>query len=478
MDNLFLTGPSGTTLNVGSWLRPYDKPDYGSKSLLLQAYSENPFAEGGVLAYEHLGVRHMSLPVIMPSVAAFGGLAALEGMFRLIARPGAVLDVQPQGVSDAIRFDVIGGRYEEDYDTYENTVMRRKGTIYLDTQPLGYLPTSILVASTASIAVPGSLDLSAVSFIGDAPGLAELVVQPKMATAFGNTGTWLPDAVFWSLGGRASMTPWWSTASMTSVDLTSSGTANAFAYGGSMMRIDVSPATAAWTAGPRIIIPTSLEPAYRGRFRVFALARLNPSMAGIWGMGVDAVGTLNYGQAFASAAAVGTIQSTATPAFGVVDCGEVTLPPAASGLAQSVHLRTWFGITASQGMASSPRVDLAGLYLHSLDGANGFLANGLYSRLPFGGVPTPNQFAAQSYERRVTSNQPVTDLSVRSPVNDVIGNHRGGLPMVAQASTSHLDVLIGGRSVAVDTGPLFDSSHFSAAVSLSYRPRFFFLHGL
>jgi hypothetical protein len=479
VDNLTLTGPNGTALNVGSWLRAADKPDYGAKGLVNAAYSETPYAEGGQLSYESVGVRHMSFPLILPSSGTFGGLTGLESYLRLLARPGATLDIQPDGETTAVRFDVLSGRWEQDYDTYENRVQRRKGILLLDTQPYGYLPTSIILASTASMALPGSIDLSGVSFIGDAPGLAELSVQATAATNY-PPGTWLADTALWSLGGQPSMQAWWPGASMLKAGATLAGDfiANNMVPGGTAIRIFTNGLGASFTIGANVLIPTSLEPAYRGRFRVFLLAGNLASANSKFAFCVDSTSTYNAFAPLASAVPVATIYD-ASPAVGLIDCGELTLPQSGSGLVQSQHIRIWTAPVGVGAPATTADV-IGGMYLHALDGANGFQPAGIAGQVvgPSGAPGLhPARFTAQAYERRIMSIAPITDLSSHAPFSDITGQHRGGFPLVAQASTSHLDLLIAARAVGTATPPIY-SAPLPAAVSLTYRPRFSFLKGL
>jgi hypothetical protein len=112
-----------------------------------------------VLAFENVGVRKMEFPLRVASIGApFNGAAGVQAWFRTLARPGATLDVQLDGVAtaDAIRFDVGAGRFElGGWNTHLFTQLDRfEGTLKLDTQPLGYLPTTILLASAASIGGP------------------------------------------------------------------------------------------------------------------------------------------------------------------------------------------------------------------------------------------------------------------------------------------------------------------------------------
>jgi hypothetical protein len=130
VDSFVLTGPNGTALNIGSYVRADPGPDFGSKDLLKAFYSQNAISEGGVLGYEDVGVRSMSFPLLLPSSGVFGGLTGLEGWIRQLARPGAVVDLLVDGVAtaDAVRFDVLTGRLEEEYSVHHNLVDRRTTT--------------------------------------------------------------------------------------------------------------------------------------------------------------------------------------------------------------------------------------------------------------------------------------------------------------------------------------------------------------
>ena len=92
-----------------------------------------------------------------------------EGMLARAAMPGAIVGVQPENVpsAQAVYFDVIDGRYETEHNIFHNRIGVRKGTLYLDTQPYGYWPTEILLASAASVGWSGALAVNgATSVLG------------------------------------------------------------------------------------------------------------------------------------------------------------------------------------------------------------------------------------------------------------------------------------------------------------------------
>jgi hypothetical protein len=197
VDSYLLQGPNGTVINLGSWIvADAGQLDFGARDLIKALYAENAAAEGGVLAFETANVRRMVFPVRLASSAFLptGGLAGIESAVRLAARPGAVIDLMPEGVAtgDAVRFDVLAGRYEESFDLRISRAGRRDGLVKLDVMPFGYLPTTILLASVASIGLPGVLAIPNASIFGDVPGLARVVIQPSSPTGFGGA-TWLPD---------------------------------------------------------------------------------------------------------------------------------------------------------------------------------------------------------------------------------------------------------------------------------------------
>lgn len=486
MDSYLLTGPDGRVVNLGSWLRADPGPDFGAKDLLKVDYSETPAVEGGVFGFEAAGVRRMMFPVRLASLGAFGGLAALESTVRALARPGAVLDLMPDGVAtaDAVRFDVLAGRLEEDYDLRVHRVGRRDSTVKLEVGPFGYSPTWITLASAASVGLPGVLTIPNASITGDVAGLAELVVAPTSATSYA-AGTWLTDMLGWSLAGRgsfAALIP----ASAISSSIAGGLVGEPFVAGSQVVNVFPSPTQAGWTTVAFATIGAGLEPAYRGRFRAFAFVKLTPSQALPWTLSMDAVGGPIVGAALGSAQPVATLAPAVSsgvgfgaqpsPAYNLVDLGELTLPPAGSGLAQDLRLRLWANPATSNVGVATPVVGVGGFYLLPLDGAAGILARGLAQ--PTISTPSVGRLALDAFARRSLIGAPTGDLATTLPVADALVHHRGGRPLVG-ASTLQLDLLGGHRFTGSGaTAPLVRSAPGFAAVSVRYRPRFLFLKGV
>lgn len=204
-------------IDIGSWLRADPGPDYGAKDIVSQQYTSNAFVDGGQFAYEYAGVRKMAFPLIVPSGGVGGNsLDTIEAMLRQIVRPGAYVDIQPDGVPTAemVRFDILGGRVNHDpYSVYLQRVGRRYLSLELDTQPYGYWPTWINLRNTNTfLTTPAWIPVNHASIIGDAPALAQLFLlpQPTMpGTAFASGpdpgvasgGGWTTDFVAWGIGG-------------------------------------------------------------------------------------------------------------------------------------------------------------------------------------------------------------------------------------------------------------------------------------
>jgi hypothetical protein len=220
-------------------------------------------------------------------------------------------------------------------------------------------------------------------------------------------------------------------------------------------------------------IGAALEPAFRGRYRGWLWAK-TPS-AGLFQLSMDAA--VQPGAALASAAWVATMSASAfahpSPAYQLLDMGEMTLPPVGSGLAQNVQLRVW-AMKPSAATFAGTILAIGGLYLQPLDGPAGILPRGL-------GQPTianasSGRFYLDAYTKRALIAQPTGDMgSAPYPAAHAQTWYLGGLPYVG-GSTLQLDLLSGSRKVASGaTAPLVRDSVKWASVSVRYRPRFAFL---
>jgi hypothetical protein len=498
-DNYVLYGPEGSAYNLGSFVLSDPGPDFGEQDLLRANYAENPAAEGGVLAFETTNIRRMQFPLRLASHSAWSGVNGLSAMLRRAARPGAYIDLQPDGVAsgEAIRFDVAAGRLELAYEIRQYGQLDRiPATLKLDVQPFGYWPTMILLASAASVGGPGVLALDTTKLIGDVPGLAEVFIAPTSATSYGLKQ--MTDAAFWSLGARPSFQAWWvapsAIASGPNGDSIPTLLGDKYAPGSQTVRFNVASSGLnrwdQWNIAARFVIPPSLEPAYRGRFRALAWARVAPSGALPWQVSIDITNGTSVTAALASAAPVATVPPAvasdffsggrgASPAFSLLDLGEVSLPPIASTAFETVA-RLWTTIGTNAPGAPTVQLDLAGLYFMPLDGAAGLLAQGLIRPSWYNANFTGGLYL-NSLTGEVSIQSATAGVASLQPHAQAVAFHRGVLPRVG-ASTIQLDLLLAGRNASqldIPTAqpPLRSEPHF-AQVSVRYRPRFTFMKGL
>lgn len=554
---LFPPGASGlasawaSTIQLGSWLDPEVGVDYGAKGLIRSIQSGNALIDGGAFGYRSAPVRHMAIPLVINTASP----AMWEGMLARAAMPGAIVGIQPELVpsSQAVYFDVVDGRYEPDHNIFLNRAGRRKGTLFLETQPYGYWPTEIVLASSASVGWNGQLAVNGASMIGDVSPLAHVIVQPTSASAYMPTGSWYADMLAWSLSGRpsfapmipanqfvfmASPPPWGAGgsgfyAASLSGDKYASGS-QAWIVTPSTGQIESAQTqTMPWTllfSSSRGAIPSALEPAYRGRFRVFALGRTTPSDYP-WNVIVDAV-PAGAQQSLASAnqiatwaqpvypsslyfvasgwlagATVGVKIAWATsfspsPGYQIMDCGEMALPPMGSGFQGPVELRVWAAMGPSgrnaQAPASNMQMWFGGLYMLPVDGPAGILVGGMAYPSVGGWGPTVNipsdaglgsvwaNYGASpattiqgQFEMggiAYTDSFLVTTPGASQALSDVRAQHRGVAPRLG-ASTNNLSILIGDRRAGLSAQTVQANFEF-ARVSVSYRPAFQFLFGV
>lgn len=490
-DTLILTGPSGSSMNLASYVLADPGWDSGEADLLKAAYAENPAAEGAVLAFETVNHRQMQFPVRIASTSAFTSAGAAAWM-RTLARPGATLDVLLDGVptAEAVRFDVLTGRYENaQWNTQQFTQTDRfDGTLKLDVQPFGYWPTMILLASSASVGAPGVLALDTTKIIGDVPGPAEVFIAPTSATSYGAVQK--TDSVYWSLGAAPSFQAWWVAASALMVGSNTNWTptliGDKYAPASQAVSYRLAVSMATWTNLTSWVIPPSLEPAYRGRFRAYSWVRYGPSVVANIYASMDVQAGTIVSRALASSAPIATVAPAvasdihsgaqgASPAYSLLDLGEISLPPIASSPYDTV-LRLW-------AMDNSVRVgtgllDVGGLYLQPISAPAGVLPRGLLQ-------PT---WTSPSHLGRMLISAVTADSLISSGTSAVgsIGPlspayaYRGALPYVG-ASTIQLDLNLAGKQAqdGAPTGqpPLRSEPHY-AQVSVRYRPRFSFLKGI
>lgn len=456
-DFITLTPPGGgTAIEIGTYAIA-DRVDFGTRGLLKAGFVEGPHTEGA-LAVEETVVRKMSFPLILGASRSMPalGLFDQEALLRKAARPGAVVDVLPQGATTAVRFDVLAGRFEFDYNIHHNREGVRIGTLELETKPYGYWPTMILLASVASVALPGAVTWAG-SIIGDAPGLAKIVVQPTVASIY-PSGSWPADFLALAISHRASHQSLLRPASFAFL-AGASLLGEAFAPASQAVRYAASQNQADWLQMTRYVIASALEPAYRGRFRAFGWFKLSPSQALPWRTSLDAVP-----EHLASFAALGSYAAVATivpqvasgvpgafgpqpsPAYQLLDLGELTLPPVGSGLGGGQALRVWAAPGAADVGVASPVITFGGLFLQPLDSDfAGMLPRGL--AVPSISAPSPGRLVLDSEAGQAIVSGYGLNLATAQPWANAWQHYRGPLPQVA--SGVRLDILHGTRKTNV-----------------------------
>src|SRR5262252_5872339 len=215
---IFPPGPSvaGSQLQIGTYLMWDPGADYGAQGLIQSIESMNALRDGGVFAFRDTNLRKMSFPLLLRDVPG-QTLLQTESLLRNWTTAGAKVAVQTETTpsGQAVFFDVADGRWEPDYDGFENRAGRRRGTLFLVTQPWGYWPTEMLLASAASIGNFGQMAVNGASVIGDVNPLAHIAVAPTVASNYANASLanfsptniqWEPDMIAVSLGARPSFT--------------------------------------------------------------------------------------------------------------------------------------------------------------------------------------------------------------------------------------------------------------------------------
>ena len=486
MPDQYVLANGGTQLDVGSAMAMAGEVDTGAAGLLRAAYSEGPNTDGA-LVEEFFGVRKWVFPLTIRASYSVPNLdvANVEALLRKLARPGATLDVQPQGASaPAIRFDVLGGRYEPAYHVRHNAEGARLGRLFVETKPLGYWPTWILLGSVASLGQAGAITWAG-SIIGDAPAFGRLTWQGTVASSY--EGSFLPDFLGWSLHEHASFVGRQRVASM--VFTTDTGwvasnhaVAHVKAFDGATaanLKL-VNPGDVFYRLAGHQVIPTVLEPAYRGRFRVIAFALTNGWTGNL---AVDVADGMYEHMASMAPTPVLTTSFTGGSGAPALDCGEITIPRTGSGLAQAPFIRFWAKpATTNFGGVATPLLHFHGYYLLPVDAPNGIMPRGLsmLTKGPgqygaFSGA-TVNGMELDAHAREGRMRAHTAALSTKVPVGPIFDYYRGGYPMLT-ADTRALDLLNLGNYTLASLVPAADTLNWASA-SLEYRPRFQFLKGL
>lgn len=479
MDSVFISR-GGASLGIGSYLMADPGPDYDFGAVAQPQFAQNPFAEGAVLSWEQQGLRRFKFPLTLASSSAFtNGLVGLLSLVRSLAKGGAFVDIRPELASTLIRFDVVDGRLDEQYLLPIQRTGRRRATLELDVQPYGYSPTWIVLASSASVGLPGVLAIPGGSILGDAPAALKMQFAGTTATAYGIDAPL--DTLAWSLSGQASFLALLSGASLSAAGSLISATVAAtalFSPDGKSLRTILNP-SGIWQTVGWYTVPAAVEPAYRGRHRLFAWARTTaPSY--YFQVSGDAVGDLIVSRAaLASSHPVATIAADGVAsgggAFQLIDLGALTLPPqGASGYAQNVAVRLWAKPGIASGASTYPAsavVQFGGLYLLPLDRGAGVLPRGLCQ--PTIGVGTVGTLRLDQTTNAVVIGGATSALDSIEAIANGRQWYRGDMP-IGTPSTISLDILGAGRASGGATGTMWRTGLQRAGVSVSYRPRFVF----
>lgn len=416
-----------------------------------------------------------------------------ESLLRLLGAPGGYIDIQPEGVASAesVRFDIIHGRWEPDYSVYHNRIGVRQGFLNLDVQPYGYWPTTIVIATAAALMSHQTLAIAGASIIGDAPVPLSVLFTPTDNGSYyvsQSSSLWYPDFLAWSVAGKPSFLPFLAGGSFNNIDQAGTPNIGTWSPGRPDMK-SWTATTADFKALGGYLIPSGLEPAYRGRFRAFVLANVNASVGNARYLTVDAVRETNAGMASSQPIAsvapgvastggvIGAYGAMPSNAMQILDAGELTLPPNGSGIQQNYTIRIWDG--AASGVTVSQRLDIAGVYLLPIDQrSGGVLPRGLVWPSM---MVRPNGTLHRVWPQfdAVANTMPAWDsFAPTGAYGDVRALFRGQLAY-GGATTTMLTMLIGGRQGATGaTAPVVFSSPFSAGVVVGYRPTFQFLRGL
>lgn len=515
MENIVLYGPGGASpVNLGSWLQADPGPDYGARGLIQPVESES-FTDGGCFIYERAGIRKMAFP-LLPASGGAGGLSLtqLESLIRKNARPGGYIDVQPDGVAsaEAVRFDLVHGRWEPVHSIYVNRAGRRPGTLYLDTQPYGYWPTTILLASAAPTGPFGQIVWNRASVIGDAPVLYELNIVASVASVLQADG--VVDGVFWSIGRATNMPSAFVAASAISLATSAAGLAPG-SYIGTVASDGIAPFGALlrgclpshfWGTWINVAQwhwqPASGYYAPPGRYRAFGYVRVTPSHALPWQFSLDESPPLSANfRPLASAYPVATAiplgnasypdTNSGSGPFQILDLGEHTIipyPSVPTSGGDGAVVRLWARAGSTNiGLASYANVEIAGIYLLPVDGGAGVLPYGL-AQPSYGGY-----FSGGFYHRglkvdainktvymaEANSNDGAATLyEVMAPAYDAGAYHYGVLPQGGSQFALNFGIL--GRRTTHQGATSFPQHNLQPQLgaSVRYRPRFQFLRGL
>lgn len=509
MDNIWLTGPLGTQWNIGSWLDKTQQLDYGAGGVMRQQLTQTTFVEGAQLGYETAaGPRKMTFPIRVPS----GGVAGLsvdliEASLRQMVRPGGHVDLQPQGIATAemVRFDILGGDVAHNaYSVDLQRINRRPLMLTLQTQPFGYWPTWITIASVAGVEPKPlvRLNIPAASVIGDVPAPVRLMIRNQPLS--GASPVAESDFIAWGIGGTAS----WSPTFMGQGSVAGAATSQSwFLIGnGATARYDQS-ASYVFGATPIVGRLTGAFTTFdqqqawfkgfywgqiRGTFRAYGYFKMTGGNAQSLRAVCDVIGH-DTSQPVATGNPIATISPVASlngaSFYSLIDLGEIRAPiPAASSYPQ-IGAGAEGGIIrvsvagASDGSTATTTLDFAGISLLPISGGGGVMPRGLLTPSPMlvsnffdFGLDTSARLAGRF--NRATSG---LDIAGLAPDRDALEYYRGGFPYIG--GTDQLLTIVQGerlynQTILTDGGPVVQRNQGRLNYSVQYQPRFTFTHGL
>lgn len=439
-DSYILTGPGGSQLNLATWTIYADGIDTGAREIRVPGIAENALAEGGAFGYERNPARRWTIPLRLASTGTYGGLDGLAAHIQNQARPGALLTIIPDGYASDSRvcFDVLHGELGmRPYSPRMQTAHRREYDLQLVTEPFGWAPTWMIVASAASVGMPGQLALAA-SMTGDAPGLAVVTITPTQAGPPTAPGTWMVDSVAWSAGLGPSFAALLGGGSWLSAIPSGAYNARSESITGTVLTLYTSPTQTGWTTLAYWTIPSALEPAYRGVHRAYGYLRRHTDIAPLgtvtaWKLALDVAPGIAPSAAFAS-----TAQKAAFPAgpasaivHSLVDLGQVSLPAVASGVQSEQRLRLW-GWGPGNVATDNNFTELAGIVLMPVS-PGGALRTGMV--VPDFLVGSAGLVKFDAARRTVEIGLAGAGASA-APLGQGIGNYRGGFPLLGPSQAA------------------------------------------
>ncbi len=234
-------------------------------------------------------------------------------------------------------------------------------------------------------------------------------------------------------------------------------------------------------------------PAYRGRFRLLAFMRTEPSHGIPWQIiadqalanaGGDISTPLGSHNPVATLISQGSGSYSSFPSgYQLLDLGEHSIPPAAGsggGASTITTVRLWAGTATTNMGIASPVLECGGVAVLPVGGDAGVVPMGAV--WPSVGNWTRTlapQFVADSINRRMFLGGFAAGAPYNSPANQV-GDarivHFGDFPVISTAQS--FDVVAFSRVVIATSYDIkFHGGTFGIGGSVSYRPRFAFTRG-